>query len=197
MRLIKRMVEIVLGDAELAFNPLSPVKFVVDRIETNPRFATITRPANAAILIALKLDMEGRGGVLQILLPYATIEPIRDLLLQSFMGEKLGRDHIWEGHLATELWQADLEIEAVLHEMRAPLKQVLALQVGDTLMFDARPNELVTLRCGEWTLSQGRVGRIDDKIAVQLVRPLRRSRTTLAAFEASMTNQREGPAARS
>ena len=81
--------------------------------------------------------------------------------------------------------------------MRAPLKQVLALQVGDTLMFDVRPNELVTLRCGEWTLSQGRVGRIDDKIAVQLVRPLRRSRTTLAAFEASMTNQREGPAARS
>ena len=92
---------------------------------------------------------------------------------------------------------AELEVEAVLHEMRAPLKQVLALQVGDTLMFDARPNELVTLRCGEWTLSQGRVGRIDDKIAVQLVRPLRRSRTTLAAFEASMTNQREGPAARS
>src|SRR5215212_2683178 len=197
MRLIKSMVEIVLGDAELDFNPLSPVRFVVDRIETNPRFATITRPANAAILIALKLDMEGRGGMLQILLPYATIEPIRDLLLQSFMGEKLGRDHIWEGHLATELWQAELEVEAVLQEVRLPLKKVLSLQVGDTLMFDARPNELVTLRCGEWTLSQGRVGRIDDKIAVQLVRPLRRSRTTLAAFEASMTNQREGPAVRS
>jgi flagellar motor switch protein FliM len=197
MRLIKRMVEIVLTDAELAFNPLSPVKFVVDRIETNPRFATITRPANAAILIDLKLDMEGRGGLLQILLPYATIEPIRDLLLQSFMGEKLGRDHIWEGHLATELWQAELTVEVVLHEMRTPLKQVLALQVGDTLMFDARPNELVTLRCGEWALTQGRVGRIDDSIAVQLVRPLRRSRTTLAAFEASMTNQREGLVGRS
>jgi flagellar motor switch protein FliM len=196
MRLIKRMAEIVLGDAELAFAPLSPVRFVVDRIETNPRFATITRPANAAILIDLKLDMEGRGGVLQILLPYATIEPIRDLLLQSFMGEKLGRDHIWEGHLATELWQAELSIEAVLHEMRLPLKQVLSLQVGDTLMFDARPNELITLRCGDWTLSQGRVGRINDKIAVQLARPLRRSRTTFAAFEASMTNQKDPAGAR-
>lgn len=196
MRLIKRMVEIVLGDAELAFNPLSPVRFVVDRIETNPRFATITRPANAAILIDLKLDMEGRGGVLQILLPYATIEPIRDLLLQSFMGEKLGRDHIWEGHLATELWQAELKIEAVLHETRLPLKQVLALQVGDTVMFDARPNELVALRCGDWTLSQGRVGRINDRIAIQLARPLRRSRTTFVAFEASMTNQRDAAGAR-
>ncbi len=190
MRLIKRMVEIVLSDAELAFQPLSPVKFVVDRIETNPRFASITRPANAAILIDLKLDMEGRGGLLQIVLPYATIEPIRDLLLQSFMGEKLGRDHVWESHLATEMWHADVTIEAVLHETRLPLKQVLSLQVGDTITFDARPNDLVTLRAGSWILTQGRVGRIDDRIAVQVARPLRRSRTTLAAFEASTTNQR-------
>jgi flagellar motor switch protein FliM len=167
------------------------VRFNVDRIETNPRFATITRPANAAILIDLKLDMEGRGGLLQILFPYATIEPIRDLLLQSFMGEKLGRDSIWESHLATEIWQADVEIEAVLHQVRLPLKRVLSLEVGDTLMFDARPNELVTLRCGDWTLSQGRVGRVDDKMAVQVVRPLRRSRTTLAAFEASMKNNKD------
>ncbi len=192
MRLIKRMVEIVLGDAELSFQALSPVKFVVDRIETNPRFATITRPANAAILIDLKLDMEGRGGLLQILFPYATIEPIRDLLLQSFMGEKLGRDHIWEGHLATEMWQADLTVEAVLHEMPLPLKKVLSLEVGDTLMFDQRPSDLITLRCGDWTLTQGRIGRIDDSIAIQVARPLRRSRTTFAAFEASMKNQSDG-----
>ncbi len=191
-QLIKRMVEIVLGDAELSFQPLSPVRFVVDRIETNPRFATITRPANAAILIDLKLDMEGRGGLLQLLLPYAMIEPIRDLLLQSFMGEKLGRDAIWEGHLATEIWQADVAVEAVLQEIRMPLKKVLSLEVGDTLMFDTRPTELVTLRCGEWTLTQGRVGRLDDKIAVQVARPLRRSRTTLAAFEASVKNQKDG-----
>jgi flagellar motor switch protein FliM len=191
MQLIKRMVEIVLGDAELSFQPLSPVRFVVDRIETNPRFATITRPANGAILIDLKLDMEGRGGLLQILLPYATIEPIRELLLQSFLGEKLGRDAIWEGHLATEIWQADVAVEAVLQEIRLPLKQVLSLQVGDTLMFNSRPTELVTLRCGDWVLTQGRIGRIDDKIAVQVARPMRRSRTTFAAFEASVKNQKD------
>jgi len=191
MQLVKRMVEIVLADAETCFGVLSKVDFSVDRIETNPRFATITRPANAAILIELKLDMEGRGGTFQILLPYATIEPIRDLLLQSFMGEKLGRDSVWEGHLATEIWQADFEIEAVLHEMRLPLKKVMALEVGDTLMLDAKPSDLVTLRSGDWRLTQGRVGRVDDKIAIQVARPLRRSRTTLAAFEAAMKGHKE------
>ncbi len=51
--LVKRMVEVVLADAELAFKPLSPVKFNIDRMETNPRFAAISRPANAAILVRL------------------------------------------------------------------------------------------------------------------------------------------------
>ena len=43
--LVKRMIELVLADAEQAFKPLSPVKFNIDRLETNPRFAAISRPA--------------------------------------------------------------------------------------------------------------------------------------------------------
>ncbi|MGA8002684.1 MAG: flagellar motor switch protein FliM, partial [Pseudolabrys sp.] len=60
--LVKRMIEVVLADAELAFKPLSPVRFNIDRLETNPRFAAISRPANAAILVRLRIDMEDRGG---------------------------------------------------------------------------------------------------------------------------------------
>ena len=62
-----------------------------------PRFAAISRPANAAILVRLRIDMEDRGGNIELLLPYATIEPIRPVLLQMFMGEKFGRDPIYEG----------------------------------------------------------------------------------------------------
>src|SRR6202008_4337186 len=73
--LVKRMVEVVLGDAEKALRPFSPGRFNIDRLETNPRFAAITRPANAAILVRLRIDMEDRGGPLELLLAYATIEP--------------------------------------------------------------------------------------------------------------------------
>ncbi|GJD33746.1 flagellar motor switch protein FliM [Methylobacterium aerolatum] len=192
MTLVRRLVEIILADLQLSFQPLSPVNFGIDRIETNPRFATITRPGNAAILIGLRLDVDGRGGQMQILFPYATLEPIRELLTQSFMGEKLGRDHVWEGHLATEIWQADVTMDAVLHEMMLPLKRVMSLKVGDTLMFDAKPSDLVTVRCGDWALTQGRIGRVDGHIAVQVTRPLRQSRTSLVAYEASMNNRSDG-----
>src|SRR3546814_19561635 len=101
------MVHVVLADLSAAFDPLSPVTFRFDRLETNPRFAPIARPANAIIVVTLRVDMEDRGGLIELLIPYATLEPVRELLLQMFMGEKFGRDSIWEGHLTAELWQTD------------------------------------------------------------------------------------------
>jgi flagellar motor switch protein FliM len=181
--LVKRLVEVVLSDAELAFRPLSPVRFSIDRLETNPRFAAISRPANAAILVRLRIDMEDRGGVVELLLPYATIEPIRSVLLQMFMGEKFGRDPIWEGHFATEISQAEIAVDAVLYESDIPLKQLMKLKVGDTLPLDMRADATVTVRCGSVTLTEGRMGRVGDRVAIRVTKPLRKPKMTLAMFE--------------
>lgn len=183
--LVKRMVEVILADAELAFKPLSPVKFNIDRFETNPRFAAISRPANAAILVRLRIDMEDRGGTVELLLPYATIEPIRDVLLQMFMGDKLGRDPIWEGHLATEIGHAEIAVDAVLYEAYLPLRRLMELDVGDTLELDLKPEALVAVRCGNITLTEARMGRVGDRVAVRVAKPLRRPKTTFAMFESA------------
>ena len=170
--LVERMIHVVLQDMSAAFEPLSPVTFTFDRLETNPRFATIARPANAAILVKLRVDMEDRGGRLELMLPYATFEPIRELLLQVFMGEKFGRDSIWGGHLASELWQTHVEIEAVLDQQVMSLKGVMAMEVGSTIMFNASPDSRVTLRCGGVTLLGGKMGRTGNKISIRIDRPL-------------------------
>jgi flagellar motor switch protein FliM len=187
--LVKRMIEVVLADAELAFKPLSPVKFNIDRVETNPRFAAITRPANAAILVRFRIDMEDRGGNAELLLPYATIEPIRGVLLQMFMGEKFGRDPIWEGHLATEIAHAEIGVDAVLYEAKLPLRQIMTLEVGDTLTLGVRPDSTVAVRCGNVTLTEGRMGRVGDRISVRVAKPLRKPKTTLAMFENAEENR--------
>jgi flagellar motor switch protein FliM len=193
--LVKRMIELVLVDAEQAFKPLSPVKFSIDRLETNPRFAAISRPANAAILVRLRIDMEDRGGNVELLLPYATIEPIRATLLQMFMGEKFGRDPIWEDHLATEIGQAQIAVDAVLYEARLPLRKMMKLSVGDTLPLEIKPDALVTMRCGDVVLTEGRMGKVGDRVAVRVAKPLRKPRTTFAMFENTddSTNRIETP----
>ena len=86
-KLVERLIQVVLADLSASFDPLCPVTFRFERLEVNPRFATISRLSNAAVLARLRIDMEDRGGRLELLLPYATLEPVRELLLQQFMGE--------------------------------------------------------------------------------------------------------------
>jgi flagellar motor switch protein FliM len=117
------------------------------------------------------------------------------VLLQMFMGEKFGRDPIWEGHLATEIGQAGIGVDAVLYEARLPLRRMMNLKVGDTLMLELKPDALVTVRCGDVTLTEGRMGKVGDRVAVRVAKALRKPRTTFAMFEKAdePTNRMEAP----
>lgn len=166
--LVERMVHVMLSDLSGSFEPLSPVTFRFDRIETNPRFATISRPSNAAIVARLRIDMEDRGGQMELLLPYATLEPVRELLLQSFMGEKFGRDSIWETHLAEELWLTEVELEAVLDTKSMSLGSAFDFKVNSHLALGASPDSQVLLRCGDVPMYVGKMGRRGEQMAVKI-----------------------------
>lgn len=165
-KLVERMVHVALADLSSAFDPLSPVSFNLDRLETNPRFATITQSGNACVLARLRIDMGERGGRMEILIPYATLEPIRELLLQMFMGEKFGRDSIWENHLTQELYKTDVQLQAVLGEVAVPLGTMLNWKVGDQLMLNTSTGDHLELRCGHFPMFRGPVGQKQGSLAV-------------------------------
>lgn len=175
--LVERMVHVIMADLSSAFDPLSPVTFRFDRLETNPRFAALTRPSNAAVLIRLRVDMEDRGGRVEIVLPYATLEPVRELLLQMFMGEKFGRDSIWETHLGNELLGTDIDITAVLAETTVELNDVLNWKPGSQVMFNMKRGDLVQLRCGEFPLFEGQMGQSGGHIAIKVEKEAPKMRT--------------------
>ncbi|MEI7714169.1 MAG: FliM/FliN family flagellar motor switch protein, partial [Rhodospirillales bacterium] len=106
---------------------------------------------------------------------YATLEPVRELLLQQFMGEKFGRDSIWETHLAEELWLTDVELEVVLDEQTVRLSDVVDLVPGSRIMLNATPGSTVQISCGSVRLFEGRVGRRKNRIAVRIERDVPRT----------------------
>ncbi len=167
-KLVERMVTVTLSDLSSAFDPLSPVSFSLERMETNPRFATISQSGNACVLARLRVDMGDRGGRIEIVIPYATLEPIRELLLQMFMGEKFGRDSIWETHLTKELYQTEVQLQAVLGEKTIPLRDMLNWKVGTKVVFTTRPEDELELRCGQFPMFRGPVGQKQDFIAVRV-----------------------------
>jgi flagellar motor switch protein FliM len=172
--IVKKMVEIVLSDMSSAFDPVSPVTFQFERLENNPRFASITRPNSAVLLVRLRVDMDERGGMIEIMVPHTTLEPIRDLLLQMFMGEQFGQDSIWERHLGREVQQTYIELEAVLDELRMPLGRVIDLQVGSTIMLNVGPQDVIKVKSGGVPLTTAKLGKVGDKMAMSLLDGVKR-----------------------
>ncbi len=176
--LVERLISVVLEDLSDAFSPLCPAHFRFERLEVNPRFAAVSRLSNACILSRLRVDMEDRGGKIELLLPYATLEPIRELLLQQFMGEKFGRDSIWETHLAEELRHTELTMDVVLDEQTMPLAAIMSLQRGDRIVLNAAPGAPVRLRCGDVPMFEAELGRRENRLAVRIMRELRQKAET-------------------
>jgi flagellar motor switch protein FliM len=171
--LVERLICVVLKDLCDAFGPLTEVEFRFERLEVNPRFATISRLSNACVLTRLRIDMEDRGGVLDLLLPYATLEPVRELLLQQFMGEKFGRDSIWETHLAQQLRHTEVSLDVVLDQQVMPLSTIIALKPGDRIILNAAPRAPVRLQCGSIALFEAEFGRRETRRAVRISQVLR------------------------
>jgi flagellar motor switch protein FliM len=167
--LVERLLKVVLADMTAAFNPVADIQFEFDRLEVNPRFAMISRLSNACVLTRLRVDMEDRGGKIELLLPYATLEPVRELLLQQFMGEKFGRDSIWETHLAEELRHTNVALEVVLDQQTMPLSSIIDLKPGDMLYLNSKPQAPVRLQCGQVRLFTAELGRVESKPAVRIL----------------------------
>lgn len=166
--LIEKLICVFLEDLGAAFEPICGVEFVFERLELNPSFAMISRASNAGILVKLGVEIDDRYGKIALFLPYATIEPIRELLLQNFMGEKFGRDSIWEEHLISELKETDITFDIHLITEMMRLSSVLGWKVGDSIYFSTTPQTLVTAKSGEHALFQGVVGHKNGRVAVKI-----------------------------
>lgn len=168
LNIVKEMIQLILADLSTAFDPITSVNFAFDRLETNPRFATISRLSNAVIVAHLRIDMEDRGGKIDLMIPYATLEPVRELLLQMFMGERFGRDTIWENHLMSQLWETEVEIKAVLRETQIKLGEISAWEKGSFLPLDMLPQEHISIVCGDVPLLEGSMGRKSNHIVIRI-----------------------------
>ena len=170
--ILARVAERVISETARAFSELAPVSLALATLEPDPRLVALVRDGDLVWVATFGFQIGARRAPVGLVIPNAVLEPIRPQLRQGFMGVRRA-DTLWSGHLATEVGQAEAAAEAVLHETRLPLGRILELGIGETLMFDRRPSDLVEIRCGGRTITRGRIGRVDGRIAIEVTEPLR------------------------
>ncbi|MEY3196976.1 MAG: Flagellar motor switch protein FliM [Pseudomonadota bacterium] len=170
--LAKQLVEIVLGEMGNAFDAISPSNFIFERLESNPNFATICRNGDAIILLKLMIQLDERSGNIDILIPYNTIEPIKEQLQKVFIGDKFGVDSVWEERLNDRVHDIDVELEAVITNRPSKILDVAKLKPGDTIIMNHKYEDDVLVRCGTIEVFKGQIGKVEDKVAINITNTL-------------------------
>lgn len=182
-RVIHILLDAIFRDLHEAWAPAANLEFEYINSEVNPQFANIVSPSEVVVVSTFHVDLDGVGGNLYVTMPYAMIEPIRDVLDTGLMSDRSQADGRWSESLREELQQAPVEIKGVLAEFPLSLRRVLALQAGDVIPIEL-PDE-VTLCVEEVPSFRGEVGSHSGQLAVKIAgriprRPARNLSTTAA-----------------
>lgn len=166
--IVQSITDVLINDLSGAFETVTPVTFALDRLESNPKFASISRMEDIAIIVRLKVKMENRGGIIDIVMPYSTIEPAKKILQKSFIGERSSKDPSWSRHMEDEIKSAKIDLSVIMNGVSSTIKNMASLKVGDTIVLDREPSDDIYLNIGKMKISAGKIGKVDNNVALKL-----------------------------
>lgn len=135
-RIIHRMLEVVFEEYKKAWESVYKVDFEYIRSEMNTQFANIATPSEVVVVTTFNIELGSGGGDFHICMPYAMIEPIRDILYSSMQGERMEVDERWARLMTKQMQSAEVDLVANLGEAPVNLGQILNMKVGDVISLD-------------------------------------------------------------
>ena len=172
-RVIDRLVEVVAEEYKKAWRGVYPIELAYQRSEMQPQFATIATPSEIVVSTSFTLEIGDITGSLHICIPYATLEPIRDVLYSSVQGDAIEVDRRWVKLLSHEIQAAEVTMVAELAKTEATVEQLLAMQVGDFIELDRLPT--ITTHVDGVPVFECQYGTHKGKYALRVERSLRGS----------------------
>jgi flagellar motor switch protein FliM len=139
-RIIQKLLEVLFETYTKSWESVQKLEFEFQRSEVNPQFANIATPNEVVVVTTFEVEFTGVGGSIHICMPYAMIEPIRELLYSTMQGDHVIADKRWLHMLAKQIQSADIELTAVLGHANVTLDDVLKMRNNDIIPLDVPEN---------------------------------------------------------
>ena len=169
-RIIKKLLDVVFEAYQKSWEAVYKLEFEFVRSEMNPQFANIATPNEVIVLTTFEVEFGGAGGALHIIMPYAMLEPIRELLYSSMQGDHLIADKRWLNLLSRQIQSADIELRAELGHTRTTLGEVLKMQVGEFIALDVA--DPIIAMVGEVPVMECKYGAFNGQYALRVEKML-------------------------
>ena len=138
-RVITRIVEVITTEYAKAWKGVYPLELEYQRSEMQPQFANIATPSEIVVSTSFTLEIGETSGTIYFCIPYSTLEPIRDVLYSTTVGDSSEPDRRWINLLKTQIQAAEVELIAELGTAPATVEQLLAFKPGDFIELDLDP----------------------------------------------------------
>jgi flagellar motor switch protein FliM len=142
-RIIHMMLRNVFADLHEAWSHVAPIEVEYLQSEINPHFANIVSPSEIVVITSFHVELDGGGGELHITMPYAMIEPLREVLDSGMASDRVEKDDRWNVCLREEIEDAEIELSTLLGRTSVTLAELVNLKPGDILTCDFTGKVLV------------------------------------------------------
>ena len=173
-RIIHLVLRSVFTDLHEAWSHVADLQLEYLQSEINPHFANIVSPSEIVVVTSFHIDLDGGGGHLYITMPYAMIEPLREVLDAGVASDRMEKDGRWTQSLREEMEDAELDITTLVGRTSLSLGELLNLKPGDVLPCDFTGK--VTLAAEDVPVFRGTLGTSRGHQAVKIDEHIRRSK---------------------
>ena len=165
-RVIQMLLQQVLSDLRVSWAPLLPLQPEFTGSEQNPMFVNVAAASEVVVVNAYRIELDGGGGELHVMMPYSMLEPIRGLLDAGPQSDSSERDGRWARQLRAHAEDLEIEVVPVLGQSTLTVERLLSLKAGDMIPCDFEGE--VTLFAEGIAAARGKYCSSRGKQAVQV-----------------------------
>ena len=172
LRIIEKMLELAFADMKQAWSPVMELDFEYQSSEVNPHFANIVSPTEVVVVSTFHVELDGGGGDIHVTIPYAMIEPIRELLDAGTVSDRTTVDERWSSSLREDIKAAEINVKSILTEVNLTLRDVMELKEGDIIPFEF-PDEVLLSTDDDIPMFRGTFGVCQGNNAIKVIGPVK------------------------
>jgi flagellar motor switch protein FliM len=133
LMIMNKVLSLGIQDLEEAWAPVHKIGLMHLRTETNPQFVGVVPLSDVIISTTFEVELENASGTIALVIPYSTIEPIKNKLNSSFQSDTDRSDKVWIQNLETHMEQVEANVSVNLGETNITVADLVNLNIGDII----------------------------------------------------------------
>jgi len=167
---MKKVMDMAISDLEEAWSPVHRIDAQYLRTEINPQFVGVVPPSDVIIATTLEVEFESASGTIMIVVPYSTIEPIKQKLSSSFQTDNDMADSIWTQAMNGHIRDSQAQMIVKLGEAEMTVGDLITLDKGDIIPLNQEASGEVDIAIGNVEKMKCVIGIYKGSRAVQITK---------------------------